>query len=896
MYYARQMPGADTGPFLKEEDRLIHTVADRLSHFVQHQELRRSLEEFHQGEQRQEGERKDEWRGAVHLLRATDLDLYLRIARRMVNYLRWNGGEEVQAALWRARLDQDGEARPPDAANYPGRRRDLDNRFYLSDEPFEMTAAMLGDDRILGLLQQWMLDDKAGFLVRVLAKPESSLGDVANALRRFQRLVPREEDLPRSTASGLKVSLIRRFLTDQLEFISVAKENVEIADFQDVVDRLVLPARSHGKLGGKSAGLFLARQVLSRGLPEFPGGLPLAFPKSWYVVSDGLSDFVEFNGLQEWVIEQKYKDGASLRQEYPHLVHLFKNSSFSPDVVKGLSMALDDFGTSPLVARSSSLAEDRLGTAFSGKYKSLFLANQGTKQQRLGALLDAIAEIYASTFGPDAIEYRRERGLLDFDEDMGILLQEVVGVRSGRYYFPSFAGVALSTNEFRWSPRIAREDGLLRIVPGLGTRAVDRLTDDYPVLIAPGRPGLRANATVEEVVHYAPRRIDVIDLETNAFESRGLYNLVREVGAAYPGFTDVFSVLKDGQLRRPSSLLFEPGRDEVVATFEGLMAGTRFVEQMRAVLAVLEQRLGVPVELEFACDGTRLFMLQCRSQSYSEDAVPVAIPRDPLPEDVLFRGTRHVSNGLVPDITHVVYVDPAAYDRLDSLAQLQAVGRAIGSINRALPRRRFILMGPGRWGSRGDIRLGVNVSYADINNTAVLVEIARPKGELPPGVVLRHALLPGPGGVVHPLRAPLPGRPQHRVPTSSLARRAEPSRVPGAGARGSLGGDPRGGPARRHRGQGAEGVPERRGRRGSGHARLAFLTGRRLSLQRSSGLKTARWRAASCCPGGLSRFRWSPSWARTTSPEPRAPAVDRATRWPPGCPRRGGILPGGRCG
>ena len=161
---------------------------------------------------------------------------------------------------------------------------------------------MLGDDRILGLLQQWMLDDKAGFLVRVLAKPESSLGDVANALRRFQRLVPREEDLPRSTASGLKVSLIRRFLTDQLEFISVAKENVEIADFQEVVDRLVLPARSHGKLGGKSAGLFLARQVLTRGLPEFPGGLPLAFPKSWYVVSDGLSDFVEFNGLQEWVI------------------------------------------------------------------------------------------------------------------------------------------------------------------------------------------------------------------------------------------------------------------------------------------------------------------------------------------------------------------------------------------------------------------------------------------------------------------------------------------------------------------------------------------------------------------------------------------------------------------
>ena len=35
------------------------------------------------------------------------------------------------------------------------------------------------------------------------------------------------------------------------------------------------------------------------------------------------------------------------------------------------------------------------------------------------------------------------------------------------------------------------------------------------------------------------------------------------------------------------------------------------------------------------------------------------------------------------------------------------------------------MMGPGRWGSRGDIRLGVSVTYSDINNTAMLIEIAR---------------------------------------------------------------------------------------------------------------------------------------------------------------------------
>ena len=92
------------------------------------------------------------------------------------------------------------------------------------------------------------------------------------------------------------------------------------------------------------------------------------------------------------------------------------------------------FGETPLVVRSSSLLEDQFGAAFSGKYKSLFLANQGQKAERLAALLDAISEVYASTFGPDPIEYRAERNLLDFHEEMGIMIQEVVGTRVGKYY------------------------------------------------------------------------------------------------------------------------------------------------------------------------------------------------------------------------------------------------------------------------------------------------------------------------------------------------------------------------------------------------------------------------------------------------------------------------------
>ena len=131
------------------------------------------------------------------------------------------------------------------------------------------------------------------------------------------------------------------------------------------------------------------------------------------------------------------------------------------------------------------------------------------------------------------------------------MIQEVVGSRVGPNYFPAYAGVAFSQNEFRWSPRIARDDGLLRLVPGLGTRAVDRVSDDYPVLIAPGKPGLRVNVTADEIERYAPRKIDVINLETRRFETVNLADLLREYGRDFPAVRQVVSLVDDHGTHRP---------------------------------------------------------------------------------------------------------------------------------------------------------------------------------------------------------------------------------------------------------------------------------------------------------------------------------------------------------
>jgi hypothetical protein len=376
--------------------------------------------------------------------------------------------------------------------------------------------------------------------------------------------------------------------------------------------------------------------------------------------------------------------------------------------------------------------EDRLGSAFSGKYKSLFLANQGTKLENLEALLDAIAEVYASTLGPDPMQYRSERGLIDFHEEMGIMIQEVVGKQVGDYYFPSFAGVAFSINEFRWSPRIKREDGLIRLVPGLGTRAVDRLSDDYPILVAAGQPGLRANVSLEDMVRYSPQKIDVLNFKTNAFETIEIKDLMKKLGNDYPEIEKMVSLYEGDHLKKPMPFQTDFTEEDTIFTFDGLINETPFIKEIDAILKTLQKTLAYPVDIEFASDGENFYLLQCRPQSYSKYDAPSPIPKE-LPEDqTIFTANKYISNGTVPDITHIVYVSPDQYSKIETINELKAIGRAISKLNQILPKRQFILMGPGRWGSRGDIKLGVNVTYSDINNTAVLIEIARKRGNYVP--------------------------------------------------------------------------------------------------------------------------------------------------------------------
>jgi len=733
VYYTKEMPAADEGPFLAEEIQLIHSLADRLSRYLAVQCATTNGQKQPDSGGAGTNTEYRKWKVVVDLLLETDKNLFLRISRKMLNLLCSIGVADAQQMLQELDAAEDPLESIAADANVPERRRVPNHSILLSKKPFEVAADCLSDDEILKNIQKWINDDKVSFLIKVLDNPCTTLPEVVKAVRHYTQTVAVRESLSLSTLKSVRVSLARRFLNDQSEFIKTAKQHVRLADFDDVLDRIIMPADSHGKLGGKSSGLLLARSILNQAdKTDHPIG-EVKIPKTWYIASDGIQEFIGFNDLED-VLEQKYKEIDEIRREYPNIIQLFKNSPFPPELVRGLAAALDELGDAPIIVRSSSLLEDRLETTFSGKYKSLFLANQGPKQTRLQALTDAVAEVYASTFGPDPIEYRHDHGLLEFNEQMGILIQEVVGKRIGKYYWPAFAGVAFSRNEFRWSARIDREDGLVRLVPGLGTRAVDRTSDDYPVLVVPGKPNLRINVAIDEIVRYSPKKIDVINLEANTFETVSLNDLLALCGDEYPALSQIFSILSGETLKKPVGLLLDPARDQLVPTFEGLRSESPFLAQLGNILHLLEEHLHTPIDIEFAHDGNDFYLLQCRAQSHEEDVAPAPIPGDIPEQDILFSADRYVSNGWVPEITHLVYIDPERYSKLETRGELLTVGRVVGQLNKLLPKKQFILMGPGRWGSRGDITLGVNVTYADISNTAMLIEIARQKGSYLPEV------------------------------------------------------------------------------------------------------------------------------------------------------------------
>ena len=200
------------------------------------------------------------------------------------------------------------------------------------------------------------------------------------------------------------------------------------------------------------------------------------------------------------------------------------------------------------------------------------------------------------------------------------------------------------------------EDGLLRMVPGLGTRAVDRLTDDFPILVSPQQPGIRVNIVPDEIKRYSPKKIDVINLENNTFETIEISKLLKEYGNKMDNINKIVSVMEYDYIRKPNFFEIDFEKDELIVTFDGIISDSHFITQINTVIRTLQEKLGYAVDIEFASDGKDLYLLQCRPQSIRDDTAPAPIPQDVLSKDIVFTANRYISNGLIQNISHIVYV------------------------------------------------------------------------------------------------------------------------------------------------------------------------------------------------------------------------------------------------
>jgi hypothetical protein len=594
------------------------------------------------------------------------------------------------------------------------------------------SASYLNDNEIENYINLARKKDKSQKLGFVVNQGQATSLEIYNALREFCEIPKGEVYISREEAEGIRVALINHYISNQLPFISLAKNHITIRDIYDFLQHSYWSRKSPGKLGGKAAGMILAEKILLPVLEERDPELEeyIRVPDTWFLNSGVFSEFIDRNNLHQFHTH-KYKDRETIEREFLRIEEKFRFANFAPEALEDFRKILEEIGEHPIIIRSSSMLEDNFGLAFSGKYLSVFLTNQGDIETRLRNFIVGLKQVFASTYGPDPILYRADHGLLDYDERMAMVVQKVVGQRFGDYFLPFAAGVMFSQNVYAWDRRIKKEEGLARLVFGLGTRAVDRVGSDYPRIIPLSHPQLRPEVTAQQIKKYSQKEVDVLNLKKGRMETVDFRTLNSAMD--HPELFYAVSVQKDEHLAAPMFKTQPLKGEELCLTFDNLLTKTAFVPLAKKILSRIEAAYGHPIDIEFAWDDHKFYLLQCRSLSIRKEADKVSIPEKIPEEQILFVTHAGLSNSVVYDIEYIVYVNPRAYDILQTYEEKLEIASVVNALNKHLASKQFALMGPGRWGSN-DINLGVRVTYANINKARLLMEISFAKEGYTPEV------------------------------------------------------------------------------------------------------------------------------------------------------------------
>ncbi|MBN2408061.1 MAG: pyruvate, phosphate dikinase [Elusimicrobia bacterium] len=525
--------------------------------------------------------------------------------------------------------------------------------------------------------------------------------------------------------------LLKMVVTREEIVLKLAEKYFDLSDLIDIGKHMV----GTGLIGGKTVGMLLARAILRKKNKYWEERLEPH--DSFFIGSDVFYTYLIKSKC--WWVRWKQRHGENFLEGAEEARNRMLNGTFPDDIQNQFKEILNYFGQSPIIVRSSSLLEDAYGNSFSGKYESVFCANQGTPEERLDDFLNAVRKVYSSTMGHDALMYRYRRGLLDRDEQMALLVQRVSGSVYDSYFYPQIAGVGFSYNLYVWNKDIDPKAGVLRVVFGLGTRAVDRQDDDYTRVVAVNEPDRRPEANFDEVRKYAQRKVDVLDLEKNRPASEYFGDLIDKK----PELPLELFLSRDREMER--KLNERPGkkREAWLITFDDLFSKTKFIGDLQEILRTLQDAYSYPVDIEFtanfsSADDFKINLLQCRPYQVKKG---IGVVREPgkISREKLILETRGpvIGSSIHSVIDRLIYVVPQKYSRLSERDRYQVanlIGR-ITNIEKAEKEKFIMLLGPGRWGTSTP-SLGVPVKFSEINNVSVICEIAEMHEGLVPDVSL----------------------------------------------------------------------------------------------------------------------------------------------------------------
>ena len=506
------------------------------------------------------------------------------------------------------------------------------------------------------------------------------------------------------------LGIISKFRNEQDRGKIVPFEKSAITDDSNIV------ALMEGSLGGKGRGIaFINTLIYNYNFSQQLPGIHIKAPKTVLIGTEEFEYFMERNGLTELILSEK---------DYSKIKKAFLKSRLTDTLVKRLKMVLIDF-KKPIAIRSSGLFEDSLMQPFAGIFETFLLPNSHPDSRvRLQQAMDAIKMVYASVYSEmargyvEAVHYKIE------EEKMAVVIQEVVGNQYDHYFYPHISGSAQSFNYYPVS-HMKPEEGFVVAAIGLGKYVVE---GEKAFRFSPKYPEIEINSPQDQYKNSQLQffAVDLDKKEPNLLEGdiAGLARL------------DIDEAEKQGTLKHCASV-FNPDNDQILP---GLThPGPRIVnfanilkyqyiplaQTIEVVLDVVKEALGSPVEIEFAVDLNKdknglasFYLLQIKPLLGSASDYNVDLD-EIKKESILMYSAKGMGNGIIEDIEDVIYVDPSTFNKVDTVE----IAEEINKLNALMvaDKRKYILVGPGRWGTR-DRWIGIPVNWPQISNAGIIIE------------------------------------------------------------------------------------------------------------------------------------------------------------------------------